>query len=160
MMTTKIHIEEHICEYAKGKFSDECTNPIGIPSHYDLYYTLVDLLAPRPEGKFVDKGNLEIIIPEPRENDIRKNPLKFNYLSNKSTKIIERKIEVMMFAELHDFLDEKKHMEGLFYADSVHMFMTKYSINSLTEDAFLKNYYRYRRKIRRNKTVRQYSKKV
>lgn len=159
-MTTKIKIDNHICEYAKGKFSENNSNPICIPSNYDLYYTIVDLLSPRPEGKSIDAGNLEITIPDPRDNDIRKNPLKFNYLSNKSTKIIERKIEVMMFAELHDFLDEKKHMEGLFYADSVHMFMTKYSINSLTEDAFLKNYYRYRRKIRRNKTVRQYSKKV
>ncbi len=159
MITTKIQIDKHLAEYAIGKFSKNSSNPISIPSNYDLYHTIVDLLASRPENKFIDEGNLEIAIPDSRNAEIRKNPLKFNWLSKQSTKIIERKIEVMMFAELHDLMDEKKHFEGLFYADTVHIFMTKYSISSISEDAFLKNYYRYRRKIRRSKEVRHYIKK-
>lgn len=158
MITSKIQIKEHLCEYAKGKFGKELSNPISIPDKYDLYYTIWDLLSPRPATKYLDEGNLEISIPNPREVETRKNPLKFNWLSCTAAKIIEKKIEIMMFAELHDLLDENKHIKGLNFADSTHLFINKYSIESISEDALLKNYYRYRRSIKRTKEIRPYQK--
>ena len=85
-----------------------------------------------------------------------KNPERFNFLSNRSATIIDYKLETMMFAELHDMLDENKHRKGIDYLVSVHMFICSYAIKSITEDAFLKNYYRWRRKIKRLSTKRNY----
>ncbi|MDZ4059441.1 MAG: hypothetical protein U1D64_05290, partial [Bacteroidales bacterium] len=101
MITTKILVREHICEYAIGKFGVDFTNPVKLPSDVDLYYTIWDLMAPRPVEKPIDRGNLEIIIPNRRsDSQIGKNPEKFNYLSERSAKIIDYKLETMMLAEL------------------------------------------------------------
>ena len=57
----------------------------------------------------------------------------------------------MLWAEAHDFLDEQKHTYGITYINAIHNFMTMYGIDSITEDAFKKNYYRWRAEIRKRK---------
>jgi hypothetical protein len=163
MITTKVDIRQHICEYAIGKFGENYENPIDIPDRYDLYHTLWDLLSPRPSDHQIDKGNLEIFIPcrkvqEYSGEKIGKNPERFNYLSARAAKIIDIKIETMLFAELHDLLDENKHRKGIEYQETVHIFVCKYQISSISEDALLKNYYRWRKKIKRMKDTRPYTK--
>lgn len=161
MITTKIKVRDHIAEFAIGKFGANFSNPVKIPSTYPLYHLIWELLAIRPLDRQIDSGNLELIIPNRRseEDDIRKNPERFNFLSNRSAKIIDYKLETMMFAELHDVLDENKHRKGIDYQVSVHMFICRYSIISITDDALLKNYYRWRRKIKRLSTKRNYTTK-
>lgn len=160
MITTKIKVRDHICEYAIGKFGENYLNPVRIPSSYPLYHIIWELLSVRPADRQIDSGNLEIAIPNQRsEDDTRKNPERFNFLSNRSATIIDYKLETMMFAELHDTLDENKHRKGIDYQVSVHMFICRYAIKSISEDAFLKNYYRWRRKIRRLSTKRNYIQK-
>ena len=68
----------------------------------------------------------------------------------------------MLWAEAHDFLDEQKHTYGITYINAIHNFMTMYGIDSITEDAFKKNYYRWRAEIRRKEKKRGYnrSKKI
>ena len=57
----------------------------------------------------------------------------------------------MMWAQLHDFKDQNKHINGIQFKDSVFRFMSKYGIENITEDAMLKNYQRWRDKLRRKK---------
>lgn len=56
-----------------------------------------------------------------------------------------------MWAELHELMDENKHIHGIQFKESVFRFMRKYGIESITEDALLKNYQRWRDKQRRKK---------
>lgn len=159
MITSKINIREHICEYAIGKFGTDFSNPINVDSKTDLSVVIWDLLSPRPADKPIDHGNLEIVIPNRRaEGEKGKKPEKFNYLSDKAARILEYKLETMMLAELHDFLDENKHRKGIEYQASVHIFVNKYQIKGISEDALIKNYYRWRKKINRLSTRRLYAK--
>lgn len=153
-MTTKIEIPAHLCEYLCGKFCSLKPEPVRFPDNLDIYHLIYDLLERRPAGA-VDHGNLEIYLPHRK---IGKSPEEFNYLGKRSQSIIIRKIELMMWAEVHDFLDEQKHRLGIDYIDGVHTFMKKYGIDSLTEDAFLKNYQRWRAKVRRKGRKREYKK--
>jgi hypothetical protein len=102
----------------------------------------------------VDRGNLEIALPDRR---LGKSPETYNYLGERSQDLIQRKIENMFFAELHDELDGEKHQEGIPYIVTVWKFICKYGIASITEDALLKDYYRWRQEVRRREK-RAYSK--
>ena len=72
--------------------------------------------------------------------------------------VADFRIELMMWAELHEYLDEQKHRYGIKYIDGVQFFMRRYGIDSLTEEAFLKHYQRWRAKVRR-KEKRSYKKR-
>ena len=156
MVTTKISIKAHLKEYLTGKFNDGEETPVHFPHEYDIYHLIFDLVEKRQAG-VIDQGNLEIYLPEPRNGG--KKTATYNYLSIRSQQILERKIEIMMWAELHDLLDYNRHQLGMQYNETVFLFMKKYNIVSLSEDAMIKNYYRHREKIRRRSERRKYSKK-
>lgn len=161
MVTTKINIEKHIAEYAIGKWGTEFTEPVRFPQNSDLYITVYDLTKRRPLDIHRDFGNLEIALPSRRESDdfdIRKNPEVYNYISERGAKIINNKIELQLWSELHELLDHEKHVNGIEYIDTVHYFLCKYRIELITEDCILKNYYRWREKLRQ-KSKRSYKKK-
>lgn len=162
MVTTKINIKSHLSEYCYGKFSHCSDEPVRFPDSFDLYHSIWNLMQKRPVNCPSDSGNLEIVLPCRRKNDgpVRKDPQVYNYLGERSAKIIERKIEVLMFAELHDRLDENKHKFGIEYVETVFEFMNQYAITSITEDALIKNYYRWRDVTRRRKIRRNYTKNV
>ena len=158
MVTSKIQIKPHLKEYCVGKYNSHADGPVRFPDTLDLYHTIYDLLRKRrTDTSPIDTGNLDIILPV-RQNG--KNVLYYNYLGERSAIIIEKKIETMMWAELHDLLDEQKHRFGVEYIDVIHHFMCKYGIESITEDAMLKNYYRWRDKVRRKSKRREYKKNV
>lgn len=146
MTTTKINLPSHLCEYLRGKYADFTDGPVRLPDHLDLYHVIFDLLERRPADRPVDHGNLELVLPC---RSVGKRPETYNYLGVRSQRILARKIETMMWAEVHDTLDTLKHRDGVDYKDAVHLFICRYGIESLSEDAFLKNYYRWRLKIRR-----------
>lgn len=163
MITTKIQIKPHLAEYCYGKFSGCSRDPVRFPHRLDVYHTIWDLMQKRPVNCPVDTGNLEIILPNSRKKDEfekSKDPQVYNYLGERSARIIERQIEVSMFAELHDLLDDNKHMFGIDYKETVFQFMSKYGIDSITEDALIKNFYRWRDVTRRKKLRRNYRKNV
>lgn len=155
MVAIKITIKEHLKEYVVGKFNNGEDNPVHFPHEYDIYHLIFDLTEKRPAGA-LNEGNLEIFLPEPRNGG--KKTTTYNYLSKRSQYLIEAKIETMMWAELHDLLDYNKHKLGLRYNETVYCFMKKYHIESITEDALIKNFYRHREKIRRRKLRRKYTK--
>lgn len=148
MMTVKTAVEPHVAEYIRGKFFDHEAKAVRFPPALDIYILIYDLLQKRPVACPVDTGNLEFVLPERR---MGKDPITFNYLSGRAQKILADKMRLMMWAELHDLMDENKHINGIQFKESVFMFMRKYAIESITEDALLKNYQRWRDKQRRKK---------
>lgn len=155
-MTTKIVVPPHIREYLIGRYCSFQEMPIRFPDTQDIYHAIYDLLEKRPANIPIDKGNIEIHLPE---RSCGKSPEVYNYLGTRSQLIIVRKLELIMWAEAHDYLDTEKHRHGINYIISIHAFMNKYGITTLSEDAFLKNYYRWRAKVRQ-KEKRKYIRKI
>lgn len=148
MVTVKIGIEPYLKEYLEGKFWDSSVGAVRFQGSSDLYVLLWDLLAKRPVESPCDRGNTSIALPDRR---LGKDPLTYNFLSSRSVAIFEKRIRVHMWAELHEMMDENKHLRGIMFKDSVAIFMSKYGIESISEDALLKNYQRWRDKLRRTK---------
>lgn len=158
MITTKINIKAHLAEYIQGRFTSCKNEPVAFSPGSDLYITLWDLMAKRPaNAPFFDTGNLEIILPS---RSVGKRPEYYNYLSARSQTIIEKKIEEIMHEELHHRLRTNKR-QGITYIETIHWFMCEYGINSISEDAYKKEFYRLRRnEINRRKKQKNYSELV
>lgn len=156
MVTTKIDVQEHLKEYCIGRFNHCQSGPVRFPDKLDIYHIIFDLTERRPNNCPIDRGNLEIILPD---RDTGKKPDTYNYLGVRSGQQIARRIELMMWAELHDYLDDQKHLYGEKYITAVHAFILKYDIRSISEDAFIKNYYRWRDCVRKKEKKREYSRK-
>ncbi|MPL74363.1 hypothetical protein SDC9_20235 [bioreactor metagenome] len=155
MITTKIHVHQHLAEYIIGKYGIRMNNPVTLPDNIPLYHFLWDLMSKRPEGHAIDTGNVELVLPDRRDG---KNPRIYNYISARGAKLLQFKIETMLWTELHDELDHNKHRLGVEYIDTIHIFCNKYNITGISEDAMLKNYYRWRNVTRRrNKEKRSYT---
>lgn len=160
MITTKIKVKPHIAEYCYGKYTNGEGDPVRFPHNIEIYHTIWDLLIKRPANAPIDQGNLEIHLPNSKmrtELGFVKNPSIYNYLSARSVKMIERKIETFMFAEIHDMLYLNKQAFGIDFSATVHHFMCKYGIDSVTEDMFIKNFYRWRNNLLRRKIKRNYT---
>lgn len=152
MITTTIQIEPYVAEYIRGKYWDARYGAVHFPAGSDIYVTLYDLMERRPKSAGVDRGNLTLCLPERREANkaCGKSPEAYNWFSSESVKILERRMKVMMWAELHETLDEAKHLRGIQFVESVYVFMKRYDLQSISEDALLKNYQRWRDKQRRS----------
>lgn len=161
MVKVKIEVPAHVAEYLVGKYYDPEAGCVRFPSGLDIYILIWDLLRKRPAEAPVDTGNLEFALPDRREG---KNPETYNYLSKRAGKQLAEKMRRMMMAEIHDFMDENKHAEGIPFKDSAYRFICKYGIESITEDALLKNYQRWRndtrRRYKRNYIFRKDKKKA
>lgn len=155
MVTVRICIKKHLEEYLRGKYCACQDIPVVFPDTADIYHAIFDLMEKRPANVGEPRGDLEIALPD---RAIGKDPAWYNYLGERSQRIIERKVELMFWAELHDLVDHNKHIYGGEYAETVYSFMRKYDIESITEDALLKNYYRWREKVRRKDKKRSYNK--
>lgn len=141
MITTKITIKNHLAEYVKGRYGGCEDKAVSFPPGSDLYVALWDLLQRRPKDAAIDTGNLEINLPV---RSVGKRPETFNYLPKRGVSILEKKIEEIMFEEIHHKLRKNKR-NGITYLETVYWFVSTYGITSITEDAFIKEYYRLRR---------------
>jgi len=141
MISTRIKIKTHLAEYVKGKYNHCQDGPVTLPHDSDLYIIVWDLMARRPANAPVDTGNLEIALPS---RSVGKKPEYYNYLSPRAAMIIEKYIEELLFAEIHHRMRQNKR-KGINYLDTVYFFMSEYGITGISEDAFIKDYYRYRR---------------
>lgn len=151
MTTATINIEAAVAEYIRGKYYDHNIGAVRFPPSSDIYLLIYDLMAKRPETNPTDSGNLEIALPDRREANIAggKDPATYNYLSRRSASILNSRLRLLMWAELHEFMDEEKHLRGVQYKESAYIFLQRYGIESITEDALLKNYQRWRDRMRR-----------
>lgn len=158
MIQIHIPIKEHLAEFFRAKNGVYDEGAVRIDKNSDLGVTLYDLLRKRPPGVSpVDKGNLCIELS--RNNEAGKSPLTYNFIDIKGAKILEKKIELMMWAEAHEFIDFQKHREGIDIADAVYIFMRKFAITGVSPDCYLKNYQRWRERVRKKTKKRPYSSK-
>jgi hypothetical protein len=153
MTTTRIFIKEYLREYCIGRFNHGEDAPILFPDKLDIYHVILDLTETRPTNATTD-GNMDIFIPSPSHG---KNPKIYNYLSSRAQAIIERKISIMMWADLHGDLESGKQILGLQYNEIIYKFMNRYGITSITEDAMSKHFYRYKENIRKRTVRRKYN---
>ena len=154
MITATIQIKEYLAEYAYHKFGVENESFVRFPDTDYLYHVVYNLMDKRPIGTPADFGNLQIALPNRSRG---KNPQSYNYICATGIRIIEKKIELRFWAELHDFVDERVHVYGEQYNASVFLFMKTFGITGITEDALIKNYYRWRSKTRRKIKKRKYT---
>ena len=158
MVRTRINIKEHLAEYLNAKYFNPDEECVCLPDKLDLYHTIWNLLEKFPQGcKPLNTGNLTLGVPDRRGG---KDPAYYNYLGERSIKIINRKVETLFLAELHDKLDHNKHVHGIEYQNTAHEFLCKYKIESISIDGVLKNYYRWRDVIRQKGARRKYKKSV
>lgn len=155
MITTKIQIKPFLAEYAKSLYKVDDKAYIQFPDKEYLYHVVYNLMIKRPDNVSpLDIGNLEIALPSMHRG---KDPLTYNYISKAGQLLIEKKLNRLFFAHMHDFVDEQVQEYGQPINESVFMFMSKFNISSITEDALLKSYYRWRSKVRRKIKKRKYT---
>ena len=75
--------------------------------------------------------------------------IRYSYITPQGARILADRMRSMMWAEVHDFFDEQKHIYGMQFKESAYLFLWRYSIDSISEDALVKNYQRWRQKCRR-----------
>jgi len=157
VITTKIKVKPHLAEYLYGKYNNcDSRCPINLPESDDLYHLMWQLMKKRPKNATpVDEGNLCLNLEEKHKG---KDPSVYNFLDAGSAQIIESKIEALFFLELHQRTDENRR-DGfpITTQQVVYMMLCEYGIESITEDALIKNDYRWQAKVRRNKRRRGYN---
>ena len=141
MITTRFAITQYLAEYLKGKYNTFDDSPISLPDSSDIYHLLWELMSKRPSDiGVVDSGNVFICLPDRR---IGKDPQYYNYISSRAAKIFETKLEALFNAELHQRLDENHSSSTpMCLVDVIHHMLSEYGIDSISEDALKKNYYR------------------
>jgi hypothetical protein len=145
MVTTRIQVKPQLKEYILGKYNQFSDQPVRFPDNMDIYHQIFDLMVKRPTICSIDSGNLEIILPERKSY---KHPKTYNYLGIRSQRAIGRKIEEMFWIEFREYIEHEHNKNGTRYIDIVIEFLRKYDISSITEDALIKHYYRWRKKTR------------
>lgn len=160
-----IQIEPYLAEYITAKYGiDASTGGIRIPHTTDLYFCVWEQMAKRRCNQAeVAQGNLRILLPV-RKSGVDggpwKDPAYYNHLSPSSAKEIENQIRRMFNFELHRVLLENEEFgRKRRNLDIVYDFIHTYQLKSISSDALLKNYYRFRNRIRPKK-IRGYKKVV
>ena len=153
-----IKIEGYLAEYILAKFKkNENGEKIVIPSNNDLYFCIWHHMSkPNERARLTEEGNLRIVLPCRRSGAKEgpwKDPAYYNYISQAGVKEIEACIRLQFNFELHRVLLENEefgHKQR--NIDVVYDFIRTYQLKSISPDALLKNYYRYRARIRPKRT--------
>lgn len=158
-----IHVEPYLAEYISKKMQiDPKTGGVKIPYTTDLYHVVWNLMA-KPDVNSVvpDDANLKIYLPCRRSSIDSlpgKDPAYFNYLSQASAKKVEASIRLMFNFEFHRTLMENEEFgRPRKNQDVVADFIQKYDLKSISQDALLKNFYRFKNHIHPKK-ARKYKK--
>lgn len=158
-----IKIEPYLAEYVIGKYGTEHKHgTVKIPHTTDLYHCIWENMSRRHSNQpAVVAGNLRILLPVRRSGTAGnpwKNPAYFNYLSVAAAKEIEAQIRRMFNFELHRVLLENEEFgRQRRNIDVIYDFIRTYQLKSISSDALLKNYYRFRNRLKPKK-VRKYQK--
>lgn len=159
---TMIRIEPYLAEYAQNLFGlGRKDGSIKIPYISELHFLVWELMAkPRANQLSPENGNLAIVLPTRREceGELRKNPRYYNYLSPDAARKVEAWLRRRFNFEFHELMiDNEVKGRPRQHLDLVRWFMRRRGLKSITEDALIRNFRRYRRRIS-PKTVRKYTK--
>ena len=143
MVTTRIYIKPHLKEYLSGKFNQHQDHPVRFPDNMDIYHQIFNLTEKRPAKCPVDSGNLEIVLPERRSFKRAKT---YNYLGARSQREIRRTINEMFWVDFRNYTEKHRYKNGSHYISIAIEFLRVYGISSISEDALIKHYYRWRKR--------------
>ena len=159
-----VRIEPYLAEYIQKKLEIEHeTGGVKIPYTTDLYYVVWNLMA-KPDANSVGQEdcNLTIYLPSRRscmDGHPGKDPAYYNYLSQRAAKKIEEHIRLLFNFEFHRIMMENEELgRPKRNQDVVEEFIRTYHLKSISSDALLKNFYRYRQRLC-PKIPRKYQKK-
>lgn len=157
-----IRIEPYLAEYVIGKYGvEEKNGAIKIPYTSDLYHCVWENMSnQRSNQTEPPDGNLRILLPcrKAVSGVPWKDPAYYNYLSAAASKEIESQIRRMFNFELHRVLLENEEFgRKRRNLDVIYDFIRAYQLESISSDALLKNYYRFRNRLRPKK-IRKYQK--
>lgn len=142
-----IRITPYLAEYATKKFPvDDRTGAIRIPDTSDLYHVVWNgMIKPRGGSPPQEECNLQILLPKRRDG---KDPFYYNRMSAESVRAFERVLRVYFNFEFHRFLlDHDRRATRKNIIDLVDEFMCRYHLVSVSSDALIKNWQRYRMRI-------------
>ena len=148
MEKVRIELKSHLEEYAIAKFP-VVDDAVVIPSSMDIYFVLLDLLQKKGKGIEVCNDGIYFAI---RNTGIGKDPRVYKYLSRHGRMLFETRLEVMFWIDFHDVMDREVIRGGKPCLEAAQIFVEKFRINSITEDALIKHYYRWRCNNRLMKT--------
>ena len=154
MITTKIQIEPYLAQWLTAKYYDGKVGAVRFPPHTDIYEKVYDVMTTRPAGVSpIDNGNLEFALPDKRDGNFSfgKNPERYNYISAQGARILGKRFNAMFWAEIHEVMDENKHLHGIDYQDTAYMLVRRYDLKDISDEGLLKNYQRWKDKMRRKK---------
>lgn len=159
-----IRIEPYLAEYIAEKYEiDTATGGLRIPCSSDLYFCVWEQMSrQRSNQPDLTDGNLRIHLPFRKaiQGAPYKNPAYYNYLSAAATKEIEGQIRRMFNFELHRVLLENEEFgRQRKNLDVIYDFIQTYRLKSISADALLKNFYRFRNRLRPKK-IRHYRRNV
>ncbi|MCM1296478.1 MAG: hypothetical protein NC311_13150 [Muribaculaceae bacterium] len=159
MITSRIQVEPYVAEYIMGKYYDSEVGAVRFPPTSDIYLLIYDLMSRRPDNAR-ETGNLRLALPDRREANLAggKSPEYYNWFSEKSGRILSNRLKREMWAEVHDYMMDQKHIHGIQFKESAWRFLVKYGIESITEDALIKNCYRWREKSRQHNSNKKSTK--
>ena len=148
-----ISVAPYLAEYAKKKFVLNRNNGgLVIPPMSDLYHCVWHHMS-RPPREFdcSKSGNLKISLPCRRSSTDEgpwKDPAYYNYLSSTAAHNIETCLRRMFNYEFHAVMIENDEQgRPMRQIEVVEDFINRYQLQSISSDALLKNYQRYRRRI-------------
>ncbi|WP_454897744.1 hypothetical protein [Alloprevotella tannerae] len=159
-----IRIEPYLAEYISEKYEiDTVTGGLKIPCSSDLYFCVWEQMSrQRSNQPDLTDGNLRIHLPFRKaiQGGPYKNPVYHNYLSTAAIKEIEGQIRRMFNFELHRVLLENEEFgRQRKNLDVIYEFIQTYRLKSISADALLKNFYRFRNRLRPKK-IRHYRRNV
>lgn len=159
-----IKIEPYLAEYIIGKYGvDKKSGTVKIPHTSDLYHCIWENMS-RQRANQPDNtdGNLRISLPCRKGGDgiAWKDPAYYNYLSPAAAKEIEKQIRRMFNFELHSVLLENEEFgRERNNSEVIFDFIRRYRLLSISSDALLKNFYRFRNLLHPKKK-RKYNKRI
>ena len=146
MHTVKLYIEDYLAEYLIGKWGIDESGLVQIPYEVYLIHDLCALTVKKNRDKVEPSFNIQIILPNIKT--INKNPAIYNHMSRRGSKVFEKQVRSFFRADLHEFIDQKKHEDGISIKDTCYIFCELYNIESFNSDSMAKNYNRWRNRIR------------
>lgn len=147
MIPLPITIEPYLAEYFITKYGKEESEPIRISDKTDLYHVIWQVLERRPANvPPVCHGNLVFMLPNRR---CGKDPLWYNHIGQRGVQMIERSIRLEFNNEFHTYM-ESNELAGrpIDISVAICMFITRYELHSISDEALKKNYYRWRNRVR------------
>lgn len=162
MYTTIFNIDAYLSEYLYGKWgialqeSNDKKMVVKIPKDVYLSNLLHSLTIRKPKHLPEAWGNVEIVLPFIKEG--AKRPDRHNFISVPSANLFNKRVRQFFRAELHEYIDNQKHIFGISIKDACMMFVMQFGIESIDPDSLAKNYYRWKGTIREvNKTSRAFT---